>query len=109
MVASGFPATASGVAVPASDISATAVPPNAVDIVLLSFDAPREETDMPTRPKNDARSIATDARRVLDAARGALKDDAFKARASKREIDAFEVNIAGLEAGDGARTCSLHA
>src|SRR5690349_4130270 len=64
---------------------------------------------MPTEPRNDARSIAADARRVLDLAREDLANADFKARISKHELDAFEVMIAQLEAGDGARSSTLHS
>jgi hypothetical protein len=64
---------------------------------------------MTTKPHHDVRSIAIDARRVLDAARSDLADKAFKKYATKSELDGLEANIVGLESGDGARSARLHA
>jgi hypothetical protein len=64
---------------------------------------------MSSRPHHDLRSIALDARRILDAARGDVGKPAFKHYVSKHELDALEVNILALEAGDGARSVRLHA
>lgn len=64
---------------------------------------------MPTRPKNDPRSIAIDARRVLGAARTDLSNAKFVARITRHELDGFEVNIVALEHGEGARSETLHS
>lgn len=62
---------------------------------------------MPTRPKNDRRSIAIDARRVLDAAREDLNDTLLRKRVSKHECDVFEANIVALEQHEAGSTTSL--
>jgi hypothetical protein len=64
---------------------------------------------MTTAPHTDTASITLDARRVVSAARAALRDGDFKKRVSKHEVDAFEANIEKLEAGDGSRSTTLHA
>ncbi|MFI5301226.1 MAG: hypothetical protein ACHREM_24340 [Polyangiales bacterium] len=64
---------------------------------------------MTTKPHSDIRSIAVDARRILDAARADLANASFKKYVSKSELDGFEANIVGLESGDGARTARLHS
>jgi hypothetical protein len=64
---------------------------------------------MPTKPKNDAASIAKDARQVLDAALQDQDVPAFKKRVGKHELDTLRGNIEALEAGEAARTTSLHA
>lgn len=64
---------------------------------------------MSTRPKHDAAAIATDAKRVLAAAREDVADKDFAKRITKSELDGFEANIVKLESGEGARSTTLHA
>jgi hypothetical protein len=58
---------------------------------------------------HDAQSIATDAQRVLAAAQADLSDKRFAKYVKKHELDVFAANIAGLTAGEGARSIKLHA
>jgi len=62
---------------------------------------------MPTKPKNDYRSIAIDARHALGSAREDISDVHFRKHISKRECDQLDANIVALEQSESAATTSL--
>src|SRR5437660_1257305 len=64
---------------------------------------------MTTKPNHDAQSIATDAKRILSAARADVSDKRFAKYVTKHELDVFAANVAALESGEGARSVALHA
>jgi hypothetical protein len=72
-------------------------------------DSKEQGDTMSTRPKHDAASIATDAKRIAAVAREDLADKNFAKRVSKGELDGFDANIGSLESGEAARTTTLHA
>jgi hypothetical protein len=63
---------------------------------------------MPTRPAHSVSAIALDSRRVLDALQNDAHDPEIKKRIGAREIATFAANLAALEAGESAKSTTLH-
>jgi hypothetical protein len=94
--------------VTASRIGASVSP---ASVAILAGDPARgrREEDMTTKPMRTYATIATDARRVHDAALSDQKVAAFRKRVSARELGELLANLEALENESGATTSLLHA
>jgi hypothetical protein len=63
---------------------------------------------MTTKPHHDIRSLATDARRVLDAAQADVGDKSFAKYVDKPSLAALLHDVEALEAGVGGRAARHH-